>query len=97
MHLLGVKTRHIQKGKTGRVACNQPAGTSLLGRLGAGHRGLMPDVLMPDVRGAALRSTRVPLRRVAFSERALRCMCWHPVGHLYLFSLRVNTYHITHT
>ena len=28
----------------------------------------------------------------AFSERALRCMCWHPVGHLYLFSLRVNAF-----
>jgi len=33
----------------------------------------------------------------AFSERALRCMCWRPVGHVYLLSVRVNTYHITHT
>ena len=31
----------------------------------------------------------------ALSERALRCMCWRPVGHVYLLSVRVNTYHIT--
>ena len=41
--------------------------------------------------------TVVEMQLAAFSERALRCMCWHPVGHLYLCSLRVNTYHIAHT